>query len=72
MKKMTVFGAQMQVSKLSSFASEKYDELLLGFFSVMNNMTFFNVSGRVIRFGRFTSLSVRTAGSTSRSRIKCT
>ena len=53
LKKMTGFGIQMQVSKLASFASEKYDEFLLGFFSVMNNVAFFNISSRVVRFGRF-------------------
>jgi O-antigen/teichoic acid export membrane protein len=53
LKKMTNFGIQMQVSKLASFASEKYDEFLLGFFSVMNNVTFYNVSGRISRFGKF-------------------
>lgn len=53
LKKMTGFGIQMQVSKLASLASEKYDEFLLAFFSVMNNVTFYNISGRVARFGRF-------------------
>ncbi len=53
LKKMTGFGLQMQVSKLASFASDKYDEFLLGFFSVMSNVAFFNIGARVTRLGRF-------------------
>ncbi|MCB0724851.1 MAG: glycosyltransferase [Ignavibacteriae bacterium] len=53
LKKMTGFGLQMQVSKLASFASDKYDEFLLGFYSVMNNVAFFNIGARVARLGRF-------------------
>jgi O-antigen/teichoic acid export membrane protein/GT2 family glycosyltransferase len=53
LKSMTGFGLQMQVSKLASFASDKYDEFLLGFFSVMNNVAFFNIGARVSRLGRF-------------------
>lgn len=53
LKRMTGFGLQMQVSKLASFASDKYDEFLLGFFSVMNNVAFFNIGARVSRLGRF-------------------
>jgi len=51
--KLGKFGIQMQVSKLATFASEKYDELLLGFFSVLNNVTFFNIGSRVTKLGRF-------------------
>ena len=50
LKKMTSFGAQMQVSKLAGFFSEKYDEFLLGVFSLLNNVTFFNISSRIVRF----------------------
>jgi O-antigen/teichoic acid export membrane protein len=53
LKKMTGFGVQMEISKLASFASEKYDEFLLGFFSVMNNVTLYNISGRISRLGKF-------------------
>jgi len=53
LKKMTNFGLQMQVSKLGSFISEKYDEFLLGFFSVISNVTYFNVGNRIVRFGKF-------------------
>lgn len=53
LKKMSGFGAQMQVSKIAGFVSEKYDELLLGYFSVLNNVTYFNLAGRVSRLGRF-------------------
>ncbi|MFC2093863.1 oligosaccharide flippase family protein [Bacteroidota bacterium] len=52
-KKMSSFGAQMQVSRIASFASEKYDELLLGYFSVLSNVTYFNLAGRVSKLGRF-------------------
>jgi len=51
-KEMSKFGAQMQVSKLSSFAAEKYDEFLLAYFSVLNNVTFFNIANRISRTGR--------------------
>ncbi len=52
LKKMISFGLQMQVSKISSFLSEKYDEFLLSFFSIMNNVTFFNISSRIVRLGK--------------------
>jgi O-antigen/teichoic acid export membrane protein len=53
LKYMGKFGLQMQISKLSSFASEKYDEFLLGIFSVMNNVTYYNIGNRIIKFGKF-------------------
>lgn len=53
LKEMSVFGLQIQLSKLASFASEKYDEFLLAYFSVLNNVTFYNLSSRVVRLGRF-------------------
>jgi len=49
---MAKFGAQMQVSKLASFASEKYDEFLLAYFSVLNNVTYFNIANKISRTGR--------------------
>lgn len=52
LKKMTNFGIQMQVSKLAGFFSEKYDEFLLGIFSLLNNVTFFNIGSRIIRIAR--------------------
>lgn len=51
-KEMSKFGAQMQISKLASFASEKYDEFLLAYFSVLNNVTYFNIANRISRIGR--------------------
>ena len=53
LKEMEASGLQMQVSKLSTFASDKYDELLLGIFSVLNNVTLFNIGNRIVRFGKF-------------------
>ncbi|MCX7878923.1 MAG: MATE family efflux transporter, partial [Ignavibacteria bacterium] len=53
LKKMSSFGAQMQVSKLSSFAADKYDEYLLAVFSVLSNVTYYNISMKVVRAGRF-------------------
>jgi O-antigen/teichoic acid export membrane protein/GT2 family glycosyltransferase len=53
LKKMSIFGAQMQTSKLATFASEKYDEFLLAYFSVLSNVTYFNLGGRISRLGRF-------------------
>lgn len=55
-KKMTSFGTQMQVSKLAGFFSEKYDELLLSVFSLLSSVTFFNISGRIIRFAKLIPL----------------
>lgn len=52
LKEMTKFGTQMQVSKLAGFAAEKYDEFLLAYFSVLSNVTFFNVANRISRTGR--------------------
>ncbi|MCI0472837.1 MAG: oligosaccharide flippase family protein, partial [Ignavibacteria bacterium] len=52
-REMGSFGLQMQVSKLAGFFSEKYDEFLLGFFSILNNVTYFNVSTRLLRLARF-------------------
>ena len=60
LKEMGGFGLQMQVSKLSSFASDKYDELLLGIFSVLNNVTMFNIGGRIVRFGKFIPIQIIT------------
>jgi O-antigen/teichoic acid export membrane protein len=53
LKKMGSFGLQMQVSRMASFFSEKYDQFLLGYFTSMNNVTYFDVSGRLSRYGRF-------------------
>ncbi len=50
---MGKFGIQMQVSKLAGFFSEKYDEFLLGFFSVLDNVTYFNIGTRLLRLARF-------------------
>ncbi|MCC6866654.1 MAG: polysaccharide biosynthesis protein [Ignavibacteria bacterium] len=57
-KAMGSFGLQMQVSRISSFLSEKYDEFLLGYFSSLNNVTFFNISSRVTRLGKFFPLQL--------------
>ncbi|MEZ4820964.1 MAG: oligosaccharide flippase family protein [Ignavibacteria bacterium] len=51
-KEMVKFGSQMQISKLASFASEKYDEFLLAYFSVLNNVTYFNIANKISRTGR--------------------
>gem|GEM_PF-432217 len=51
--KMGRFGIQMQISKLATFASSKYDEFLLGYFSVLNNVTYYNIASRVARVGHF-------------------
>ncbi len=52
-KKLFGFGIQMQISKLATFASEKYDEFLLAYFSVLNSVTYFNIGARITRLGRF-------------------
>lgn len=53
LKEMSVFGLQMQISKMATFASDKFDELLLGVFTSLNNVTLFNVGNRIVRFGKF-------------------
>jgi O-antigen/teichoic acid export membrane protein len=50
LKKMLRIGIQMQISKLSTFANEKYDEFLLGTMSILNNVTFYNIANRVNRY----------------------
>lgn len=52
LRDMFNIGSQMQVSKLASFASDKYDEFLLAYFSVIGNVTFYNISARVARVGK--------------------
>lgn len=53
LRKMGKFGLQMQLSKLASFASDKYDEFLLGYFYVLNDVTYYNLGARIARLGRF-------------------
>ena len=53
LKEMSFFGAQMQISKMATFASDKFDELLLGIYTSLNNVTLFNVGNRIVRFGKF-------------------
>lgn len=57
-RSMSAFGLQMQVSRVSGFLSEKYDEFLLGYFSTLNNVTFFNLSNRLVRLGKFFPLQL--------------
>lgn len=57
-RSMCSFGLQMQVSRFSSFLSEKYDEFLLGYFSSLGNVTFFNLANRVTRLGKFFPLQL--------------
>lgn len=52
LKEMTSFGLQMQVSKVASFASEKYEEFLLAAFSVLSSVTYYNIAQRLIRLGK--------------------
>ncbi|MGH2575695.1 MAG: oligosaccharide flippase family protein, partial [Ignavibacteria bacterium] len=51
-KEMFKFGIQMQISRLATFTSEKYDEFLLGVFSILNNVTFFNLGNKVASYGK--------------------
>lgn len=57
-RQMGAFGLQMQVSRFSSFLSEKYDEFLLGYFSTLGNVTYFNLANRVTRLGKFFPLQL--------------
>jgi O-antigen/teichoic acid export membrane protein/GT2 family glycosyltransferase len=53
LKSMGSFGLQMQVSKLSTFASDKYDEFLLGAFTNLTNVTVFNLGNKAAAYGKF-------------------
>ena len=55
-KKMGSFGIQMQISRFASFAAEKYDEFLLGVFTTLTNVTFYNVGNKISSYGRIISL----------------
>lgn len=57
-KEMGKFGIQMQLSKLATFATEKYDEILLGIFTSLSNVTYFNLAVKLGRFGRFIPMQV--------------
>ena len=57
-KRLFSFGIQMQISKISTFASEKYDEFLLAYFSVLNFVTFFNIGARLTKSARFLPLQL--------------
>lgn len=52
LKRMFNIGSQMQISKLAAFASDKYDEFLLAYFSVIGNVTFYNLATRMTRVGK--------------------
>ena len=52
LRKMLGMGIQMQMSKLSGFAGERYDEFLLGLFSSLQNVAYFNIAARVSRMAR--------------------
>ena len=52
LRKMLGMGIQMQMSKLSGFAGERYDEFLLGLFSSMQNVAYFNIAARISRMAR--------------------
>ena len=62
LKKMMKIGIPMQISKLSTFANEKYDEFLLASLSVLNNVTLFNVANRVTRYARLFPLQLYQQG----------
>lgn len=51
-RKMGKFGLQMQVSRLATFASEKYDEFLLGAFTNITNVTLYNIGNKGASYGK--------------------
>ncbi len=57
-KNMGKFGLQMQLSKLATFASEKYDEILLGIYSSLYNVTYYNIAVKLGKFSRFAPMQV--------------
>jgi len=56
LKLMGSFGVQMQISRLATFASEKYDEFLLGIFTNLSNVTFYNIGNKSAGYGRLMPL----------------
>jgi len=56
LKEMSKFGIQIQVSRLATFASEKYDEFLLGAFSTLGNVTLYNLGSKAATYGKFIPL----------------
>lgn len=57
-RSMGSFGLQMQVSRIATFASEKYDEFLLGAFTNLTNVTFYNLGNKSASYGRFVPLQI--------------
>lgn len=57
-RSMGSFGIQMQVSRLATFASEKYDEFLLGAFTNLSNVTFYNLGSKSASYGRYVPLQI--------------
>jgi O-antigen/teichoic acid export membrane protein len=57
-RSMGSFGLQMQVSRLATFASEKYDEFLLGAFTNLSNVTFYNLGSKSASYGRYVPLQI--------------
>lgn len=53
LRSMGSFGFQMQVSKFSTFVSEKYDEFLLGAFTNLTNVTMYNIGNKAASYGKF-------------------
>jgi O-antigen/teichoic acid export membrane protein len=52
-RKMFTYGSQIQVSRFSAILSEKLDEFLLGYYTIMTNVTFYNLAYKVTKAGRF-------------------
>lgn len=58
MKEMFRFGTQMQVSRIALLLSEKFDEFLLGAFTSLTNVTYFNSASKVVKASRFFPLQI--------------
>lgn len=58
LKEMFRFGTQIQVSRISILLAEKFDEFLLGAFTSLTNVTYFNSASKIAKASRFFPLQL--------------
>lgn len=58
LKQMYSFGIYLQVSRIALLLSEKFDEFLLGAYTNLTNVTYFNSASKIVKASRFFPLQV--------------
>lgn len=58
LKEMLRFGTQLQISRIAILLSEKFDEFLLGAFTNLTNVTYFNSATKIVKASRFFPLQI--------------